>query len=99
MHLIRFLLVLFNDLRVVEHDLEVCNAGLQNRLIVFRLVIFAVFGEVAEGKRHLDFLRHFLAADDLQVIELLFKRLTAFFCDIVCLFSHSLATTFIGYSV
>ena len=95
MHLVRILLVFLDDLRVVEHDLEVRDAGFQNRLVVFRFIIFAVFGKVAEGERHLDFFRHFLAADDLQVIEFFFERLTAFFRDIICLFCHSIATTFI----
>ena len=56
-----------------QNVLQLGNAGVELALLVFRLVIFAVLGQVAEGTGFLDQFGHFLLADGLQIGELLFQ--------------------------
>ena len=42
------------DLCIAEHNFEICNSGFQNRLIIFRFIVFAVFRKVAVRKSNLN---------------------------------------------
>ena len=62
---------------MLQHDLQVGDAGLDLALLVLGGVILGVLGQVAIAAGHLDLLRHFLAADDLQMFQLILQGLQA----------------------
>ena len=80
---------LVNDHGVFQHDLHVGDAGLYHSLVVFGLVVLAVFREVAEGKGDFYFLGHLPAADGFQIVQLFFQGGKALFGDEKLFFSHS----------
>ena len=75
-----------DHLGMTDRLLELGNLRLYLRLFIFRLVIFAVFREVAERTGLLDLLGDFLLAGRLQIKKLLLQFLETertdfkFFC-------------------
>ena len=59
------------------HIFQLClnfsNTSLDNRLLVFRLVVLAVFRQVTERKRDLDLFRNLLAFYGFQFFQFTFK--------------------------
>ena len=82
-----FDLGLFDDDGVFDQVLHFGDAGVELALLGFRLVILAVFGEVAEGARFLDQLRDFLFAGGLEIVQLVFERVEALLAHFVTVFS------------
>ena len=58
---------------VFQLALDFRDAALDDGLLVFGLVILAVFGEIAERKRYLDFLRNLFPFDGLQIFQFFFQ--------------------------
>ena len=56
----------------LEHGLKLGNSGFNLGLLVFGLVIFAVFRKVAERKGNLYFLRDLFSFDVFQLVKLVF---------------------------
>ena len=74
-------LALVEHLDVLEHGLDVRDARFHNGLLVLRLVVLAVFGQVPEREGNLNFFGHFLALDALELVKLGFHLFKSFFCQ------------------
>ena len=71
------ILALVHDHRVQQDILQLCDAGVQLALLVFRLIVLAVLAEVAEAAGLLDQLRHLIGTGGLAVIQFLFQLVIA----------------------
>ena len=69
----------FDNFGVLKDLFKLGNLGVELALLGFRLVIFAVLGQVAEGTGYLYLLRYLSAARGFKVLQPLLVFLNAFF--------------------
>ena len=73
-----------ND-RMGQDILDLGDAAIELRLLVFGLVVFTVLGKVAKGTRFLDLLGHFLFPSGFQIVQLSFQLLETIARDFIFL--------------
>lgn len=75
--LILGLVVFIDDHRMLEDVLQLGDTGIQLSLLIFRLIVLAVFGQVTEAAGNLDLLGNLVCAGGLIVFQFLFQFLIA----------------------
>ena len=73
MRLLHAVVAVVDDDGVGQDVLYLGDAAVEQGLLVFRFIVFAVLGQIAEAARFLDQLRDFLFADCLEVCQLLLE--------------------------
>ena len=70
MHFVGTALALDDDLRVADHRFELHDAAFDERLLLFRVFVFRVFGDVAELFGLADAVVHLFAMNGFELFEL-----------------------------
>ena len=76
----RIQIVLVEDIRIADVVFKAGNFSFELRLLVHRLIIFGVFGKVAERTRNFDALGYLISAGGFELLELLDLGIVALSC-------------------
>ena len=71
--LILGLIILIDDHRMLEDILQLGNTGIQLALLILRLIILAVFGQVSEAAGNFDLLGNLVCAGGFIIFQFLFS--------------------------
>src|SRR5215469_15705256 len=69
-HFVGAALAFDDDLRVADHRLELHDAAFDERLLLFGILVFRVFGDIAEFFGLADAIVHLFAVDGLELVKL-----------------------------